>query len=179
MKISFNTPGRRWLVVVLPGRALAAVASLQPVGGILVRSRAADLTSQPAAWLDPGMLSQSRKVLILFPAIRRGSRTSPAATELNPSARYWFDLASAYQVLGDTSVRQTPWNTPSAGTHETGWVDCRKFLPGSSERKGAQEFRVVLANDATLAAAAIQLCGRIQPDVDLRLRDVVPPKGDA
>ena len=40
-----------------------------------------------------------------WPAIPRAAlRPYRAAVHLNPhSARYWFDLASAYQVLGDTS----------------------------------------------------------------------------
>ena len=121
---------------------------------------------------------------ILFPAIRqRQSRNIYKAVELNPhSARYWFDLASAYQVLGDTASQTTAMEH-AIGAEPTkpdvAWTAANFYLVQGENEKALREFRVVLANDATLAAAAIQFCWRIQPDVDLLLRDVVPPTGDA
>jgi len=106
-----------------------------------------------------------------------------AATRLNPhQARYWFDLASAYQVLGDTS-NQT-WALEHAietdpTTPDVAWEAANFYLVRGDNEKALREFHVVLENEPSLAALAIQFCWRINPDVDMLLRDVVPPRSTA
>jgi tetratricopeptide (TPR) repeat protein len=106
-----------------------------------------------------------------------------AAVQLNPhSARYWFDLASAYQVLGDIS-NQT-WALEHAievdpTTPDVAWEAANFYLVQGENEKALREFRVVLDNEPTLARAAIQFCWRIEPDVDALLRDVVPARSVA
>jgi hypothetical protein len=105
------------------------------------------------------------------------------ATQLNPySARYWFDLASAYQVLGDTS-NQT-WALERAieadpTTPDVAWEAANFYLVQGDNRKALREFRVVLENEPTLADLAIQFCWRINPNVDALLRDAVPARSEA
>jgi tetratricopeptide (TPR) repeat protein len=106
-----------------------------------------------------------------------------AAVQLNPhSARYWFDLASVYQVFADTPG-ETNALEHAIGAEPTkpdvAWTAANFFLVQGENEKALREFRVVLTNDATLAAAAIQFCMRIQPDVETLLRDVVPANNDA
>jgi tetratricopeptide (TPR) repeat protein len=106
-----------------------------------------------------------------------------AAVRLNPhSARYWFDLASAYQVLGDMAgqtfalehaIRADP-TTP-----DVAWEAANLYLVRGENEKALREFRVVLENDPYLPGAAIQFCWRIEPDVDALLRDVVPARAEA
>jgi tetratricopeptide (TPR) repeat protein len=106
-----------------------------------------------------------------------------AAIQLNPhSARYWFDLASAYQVLGDTSGQS--WaleHAIQAGptTPDVAWEAANFFLVRGDNQRALQEFHVVLENEPSLASLAIQFCWRIDPNVDLLLREVVPPKSSA
>ncbi len=106
-----------------------------------------------------------------------------AAVQLNPdSARYWFDLASAYQVLGDVS-NQT-WALERAiqadpTTPDVAWEAANLYLVQGDNEKALREFHVVLENDPTLANLAIQLCWRINPDVDSLLAGVVPARAPA
>src|SRR3981081_1272894 len=106
-----------------------------------------------------------------------------AAVQLNPhSARYWLDLASAYQVLGDIGGQTFALEhaiEADPTTPDVAWEAANLYLVGGENEKALREFRVVLGNDPSLAGPAIQFCWRIQPDVDVLLRDVVPPRVDA
>ena len=72
-----------------------------------------------------------------------------AAVQLNPhSARYWFDLASAYQVLGDTSNQS--WALEHAieadpTTPDVAWEAANFYLVQGDNEKALREFHVVLA----------------------------------
>jgi Carbohydrate binding domain len=105
------------------------------------------------------------------------------AAQLNPySARYWFDLASAYQVLGDTSNQS--WALEHAieadpTTPDVAWEAANFYLVQGDKEKALREFRVVLQNEPALAPLAIQFCWRINPDVDSLLRDAVPARSEA
>src|SRR5205807_2046302 len=106
-----------------------------------------------------------------------------AAVQLNPhSARYWFDLASAYQVLGDIS-NQT-WALEHAieadpNTPDVAWEAANFYLVQGENEKALREFHVVLENEPSLAWPSIQFCWRINPDADMLLRDVVPARSTA
>ena len=106
-----------------------------------------------------------------------------AAVQLNPhSADYWFDLASAYQVLGDSANQTVALEHAIQAdpmTPDVAWEAANLYLVQGENEKALREFRVVMANDPSLAASAIAFCWRINPDVDLLLRDVVPPTADA
>src|SRR5579863_1045824 len=110
MKISFQNPGRK--------RAVAAVAVLLAVlyfgfaGRELIASwlgdRAELKSLQWAARLDPGNADYRNHLGRYYDLVARDPASAvgyyKAAVQLNPhSARYWFDLAGAYQVLGDTA----------------------------------------------------------------------------
>ena len=106
-----------------------------------------------------------------------------AAVQLKPhSARFWFDLASAYQVLGDTSnqtfaLARAIEADPT--TPDVAWQAANFYLVQGENKKALREFRVVLESDPSLANLAMQYCWRINPDVDELLRDVVPAKAAA
>jgi tetratricopeptide (TPR) repeat protein len=106
-----------------------------------------------------------------------------AAVQLNPhAARFWFDLASAYQVLGDTANQTAALEhaiQADSMTPDVAWEAANLYLVQGETQKALREFRVVIANDSPLAPAALQFCWRIEPDVDALLRDVVPPRSDA
>lgn len=106
-----------------------------------------------------------------------------AAVQLNPhSARYWFDLASAYMVLGDISnqtraLERAVYADPKRP--DVAWEAAITYLVQGDNDNALREFRVVLENDPSKAALAIQDCWRIKPDVDVLLRDAVPPTAPA
>ena len=113
----------------------------------------------------------------------RPSQPFRAAVQLDPhAARYWFDLASAYQVLGDVSHQTDALEhaiQADPTTPDVAWEAANFYLVQGDEAKALREFRVVLQNEPTLADPAIQFCWRINPDVDVLLRDVVPPRSEA
>jgi tetratricopeptide (TPR) repeat protein len=189
MKISFQNPGRK--------RAVAAVAILLAVlyfgfaGRELIASwlgdRAELKSLQWAARLDPGNADYRNHLGRYYDLVARDPASAvgyyKAAVQLNPhSARYWFDLAGAYQVLGDTASQAASLEQAihaDAMTPDVAWEAANLYLVQGETDKALHEFSVVLANDVSLAASAIQYCWRINPDVDAMLRDVVPHTADA
>jgi tetratricopeptide (TPR) repeat protein len=189
MQIALNSSPRKNLLI-----AAAAVLCLLYVllaGRLFVASvfgEKPELASlQRAARLDPGDAEYHNHLGRYYALVSRDPAAAlepyRAAVQLNPhSARYWFDLASAYQVLGDTS------NQSSALAHaidadpttpDVAWEAANFYLVQGDNEKAMREFHVVLANEPTLANLAIQFCWRINPDVDSLLRDVVPANPDA
>ena len=142
---------------------------------------------QRAARLDPANADYRNHVGRYYALVARdpGAAIEPyrAAVQLNPhSARYWFDLASAYQVLGDVS-NQT-WALEHAieadpTTPDVAWEAANFFLVQGDDEKSLREFRVVLESEPSMANLAIQFCWRINPNVDMLLRDVVPAQSTA
>ncbi|MFZ1009557.1 MAG: hypothetical protein WAN65_22145, partial [Candidatus Sulfotelmatobacter sp.] len=184
-----NSAWRKRLLV--GGAALLCLVYLIFAGGLFLASLFAErpeLTSlQRAARLDPGNADYRNHVGRYFALVARDpvAAIAPyrAAVQLDPhTARYWFDLASAYQVLGDVS-NQT-WALEHAiesdpTTPDVAWEAANFYLVQGDDEKALREFRVVLDNEPTLASAAIQFCWHINPDADMLLRDVVPARSEA
>jgi len=142
---------------------------------------------QRAARLDSGNAEYVNHVGRYYALVARDPSAAiepyRAAVELDSrSARYWFDLASAYQVLGDVSNQD--WALGHAieadpTTPDVAWEAANFYLVQGDDAKALREFRVVLENEPSLASLAMQFCWRVNPDVDTLLRDVVPPKSHA
>jgi len=189
MDILLNSASRKKLVVGA-GVALCLIYVLL-AGRLFVASvlgEKPELASlQRAARLDPGNAEYRNHLGRYYALVARdpGAAVEPyrAAVQLNPhSARYWFDLASAYQILGDTS-NQT-WALGHAieadpTTPDVAWEAANFYLVQGDNEKALREFHVVLENEPSLAGPAIQFCWRINPDVDMLLRDVVPARATA
>src|SRR5258705_1999361 len=105
-----------------------------------------------------------------------------AATRLNPhQARYWFDLAAAYQVAGNSDGQRDALEhalqaEPTAP--DVAWEAANFFLISGDTDRALRELRVVIENDSSIAPIALQSCWRVRPDVDALLRDVVPHRTD-
>jgi len=105
-----------------------------------------------------------------------------SAVKLNPyDASYWLDLAAAYQVTGDitsqrASLERALQAEPTAPA--VAWETANFFLVEGDIDRALHEFNVVIGNDDTLEEASLQACWRVRPDVDVLLRDVVPPRTD-
>ena len=105
-----------------------------------------------------------------------------AAAGLNPhQARFWFDLAAAYQVAGDSGAQRTALERavqaePSAP--DVAWEAANFFLVEGDTERALREFRVVIENDSTLIGVAIPICWRVRPDADALLATVIPHRTD-
>src|ERR1700723_942871 len=190
MQIPFNKPCQKWLrAVVAVGLALAylSLAGRECLASWYGDQDRIDLARfQRAARLDPGdadyhpLTRRHYHVVVHDPT----SAIEPyrAAVQLNPhSARFWFDLANAYQVLGDITGQTAALEhaieadpTPP----DVAWEAANLYLVRGENEKALREFRVVLSTDPSLMPSAIQFCWRIEPDVDVLFRDVVPPQLD-
>src|SRR5437879_2666768 len=110
MQIPFDTPARKWLIAAIT--VLLAAAYVGLAGTLFLAAwfgERAELTSlQRAVRFDPANanyrnhLGRYYELVARDPAAAIGPYTE--AIRLNPhSARFWFDLASAYQVRGDVA----------------------------------------------------------------------------
>ena len=100
------------------------------------------------------------------------------AVRLNPYvARYWLDLAGAYQVAGHTgeqeqSVEQAVQADPT--TPHVAWEAANFFLVQGDQERALRNFRVVLANDPEAVDSALQLCWRATGDANWILDRALP-----
>jgi tetratricopeptide (TPR) repeat protein len=189
MQIALDSASRRYL-------AIGAAAALCLVyvflaGRLFVASIFAEkpelASLQRAARLDASNADYRNHLGRYFALVARdpAAALAPyrAAVQLNPhSARYWFDLASAYQVLGDIAQQTDALEhaiQADPTTPDVAWEAANFYLVQGDHEKALREFRVVLANEPTLANLAIQFCWRINPDVDSLLRNVVPANSTA
>jgi hypothetical protein len=189
MKIAFNTPARKWIIaapIAVLAVAYFGLATRELVASWL-GSRPQLTSLRKAAWLDPGNadyrnhLGRYYDLVAHDPASAIGYYLS--AVQLNPhSSRYWFDLANAYQILGDipkqTEALEHAIQTDSM-TPDVAWEAGNLYLVQGEDEKALREFRVVIANDTTLDVAALGLSWRIRPDVDALLKDVIPARAGA
>jgi hypothetical protein len=189
MEIALNSPPRKALVIAVG--ALVTLIYVFLAARLFVASIFADRTDlvdlQRAVRLDPGNADYRDHLGRYYARVARepGQAIEPyrAAVQINPhSARYWFDLASAYQVVGDTQNQSLALQRAIEAdptTPDVAWQAANFFLAQGEDQKALREFRVVLENDPSLADFAIQYCWRIRPDAAELLRDVVPHKSSA
>jgi tetratricopeptide (TPR) repeat protein len=104
------------------------------------------------------------------------------AVHLDPyEARYWLDLAGAYQVAGRTSeqgesVEHAVEADPT--TPHVAWEAANFFLVQGDQERALRNFRVVLANDPEAVDSALQLCWRATGDANQILDRALPRRPD-
>jgi tetratricopeptide (TPR) repeat protein len=144
-----------------------------------------DLVSlQRAVRLQPGNAEYRYRLGRYFFLVQRSPDSAVqayrAATVLNPhQARYWFDLAAAYQLLGNLDEQKAALERALAVdpfTPDYAWEAGNFYLVQGDTDKALKEFRVVMESDPYLPEAALRLSWRVNPDIDFLLRDVVPPR---
>jgi tetratricopeptide (TPR) repeat protein len=189
MKISLRSSARKSALLALAAAlSLAYVAeTAREFAASWLGNRVQLKSLQYAARLDPGNADYRDHLGRYYALVARDPATAvgqyQAAVQLNShSARYWFDLASAYQILGDVANQTAALEhaiEADSMTPDVAWEAANLYLVQGQNTKALREFSVVLANDYSLAGTAIRLCWRIDPDVDSLLRDVVPHNVDA
>jgi Carbohydrate binding domain len=101
---------------------------------------------------------------------------------LNPfEARYWLDLAGAYQIAGrigeqEQSVEHAMEADPT--TPHVAWEAANFFLVQGDQAKALRYFRVVLANDPEAVDSTLQLCWRATGDANQILDQALPRRAD-
>jgi hypothetical protein len=189
MKIPLTSAWRKGFVL---GTAIVlCLAYLVVAGRLFLASwfgERVELASlQRAAQLDSGNSDYRDHLGRYYALVARdpASAIEPyrAAVQLNPhAARYWFDLASAYQVLGNVAEQTSTLEhaiQADPTTPDVAWEAANLYLVQGEDEKALREFRVVLENDPSLADSAMQFCWRIKPDAGALLADVVPPRSQA
>ena len=105
-----------------------------------------------------------------------------AAVDLNPYvARYWLDLASAYQVANRTSEQRESLKRAVEAdptTPHVAWEAANFFLVQGDREKALHQFRVVLANDPERVDLALQLCWRATEDANQILDEALPRRAE-
>jgi len=106
-----------------------------------------------------------------------------SAVALNPyDARYWLDLAAAYQVVGDLTGQRAALERALAAeptAPDVAWEAANFFLVDGDTDRALREFHIVMENDLELADAALRTSWRVRPDVEVLLRDVIPARTDS
>jgi tetratricopeptide (TPR) repeat protein len=184
MNIALNSPARKRLVaaIVIVCAAAYLILTARELVADWLGNRVELKSLERAAWLEPSNADYRNHLGRYYDLVARDPATAihyyKTAVQLNPhSARYWFDLASAYQVLGDTGNQTVSLERAieaDSMTPDVAWEAANLYLVQGQNEKALREYRVVMANDSSLAGSAIQFCWRIDPDVDGLLRDVVP-----
>ena len=179
---------QRWLFA---GSALLTVVYLLLAAREFAASHFAFRTDLPslqrAVHFAPGNADYRHRLARYFAFVAASPQTAlenyQAATQLNPhQARYWFDLAAAYQVAGNPAGQREALEhalqaEPTAP--DVAWEAANFFLIQGNTERALREFRVVIENDSSLAPIALQTCWRVRPDADALLRDVVPHRIDS
>jgi tetratricopeptide (TPR) repeat protein len=189
MQIAIATPARKTallLATLFLATIYIGICGLQFLAAHF--SEKDDLTSlERAVRLQPGN-SEYRYRVGRYLAL---TQTSPdvvasdyrAAVALNPyRSRYWFELAAAYQLLGDTSAQANALEhaiQADPKTPDVAWQAANFFLVQGETEKAMQEFRIVLENDPARAPATLQLCWRVTPDIDTILSRAMPSDPEA
>jgi len=104
------------------------------------------------------------------------------AVHLNPyEARYWLDLADAYQFAGRTGEKEESVLHAVAADGTTpyvAWVAANFFLLQGDRERAFRYFRVVLANDPEEVDSSLQLCWRASGDAIEVMDKALPPRSD-
>jgi hypothetical protein len=104
------------------------------------------------------------------------------AVQLNPFvAAYWLDLASAYQIAGQTQEQQSSVERAvevDPTTPLVAWEAANFFLIQGKVEKAFPRWRTVLEQDPEAASSALQTSWRATGDSNVMLDQVLPPRSD-
>jgi tetratricopeptide (TPR) repeat protein len=142
--------------------------------------------TQRAIRLEPGNADYrdllGRRLALSGASLGDAISAYQAATRLNPyEARYWLDLAGAFEIAGrtaeqGTSVEHAVKADPT--TPHVAWEAANFFLLQGDASKALPYFRVVLANDPESVDSALQLCWRATGDADEIVNLALAPRAD-
>jgi tetratricopeptide (TPR) repeat protein len=188
MQIELRSPVRRFCFA---GACLIVIGLYLPLAGraYLAAHVAAtpDLANiQRAIRLEPANAEYrellGRKLALSGASLDEAISDYRTAVHLNPyKARYWLDLAGAYQIAGRTgeqgeSVQHAVEADPT--TPNVAWEAANFFLIQGNLGKALPYFRTVLANDPDAVDYALQLCWRATGDANQMFDLALPRRTD-
>jgi hypothetical protein len=101
------------------------------------------------------------------------------AVKIDPrSARDWTDLAQAYEIDGDISRADAAYQEAKRDypvSAEVSWKYGNFLLRQGEKAQGLAEVHRALVTDPSLVPLAISRIWILEPDIDVILRDVLPP----
>jgi len=172
-------------IAVLGTVFLITILYLASVSAEFLASRLAErpqLSSlQHAVKLQPGNADYRDRVGRYFFLVERSPAAAieayQAAVALNPhAARYWFDLAAAYQALGDSGEQGNALERAivvDPKHPDAAWEAANLYLVQGETEKALREFGIVLQSNPSLSTAALELCRHVA-DVSTILKDIMP-----
>jgi tetratricopeptide (TPR) repeat protein len=180
---------RRWLfpIILVPLLGMQLILAGRELVASIFGQRADPISLARAIRLSPRNAEYQNRLgrYFAFGVSNPGTSLDPlrSAVRLNPHhARYWLDLAAAYQFLGNSdeqsdAVERALEVEPTSP--DVAWESANLFLSHRDLDRALREFRVVIENAPELRAEALASCWRVRPDVDVLLRDVVPARPDS
>lgn len=179
------------------GRFCFIAACFLAVGVYLLFALRPFVASLLAARLDPEKISKAmewepgnseypdllgRQLALSGTSVNQAISDYRTAVRLNPyEARYWLDLAGAYQFTGDTaeqaaSVLHAVAADPT--TPHIAWEAANFFLVQGDLEKALRYFHVVLGNDPEAVGSVLELCWRASGDATEIMDHALPPRPD-
>ncbi len=184
MRIALNSPARKISLVLASLLFMAGYIWFtgRAFGGAFFSSRPDLASLQRAVRWQPGNADYRHRLGRYLFLVQRSPEAAVeayrAAVDLDPhQARFWFDLAGAYQLLGNTEEQKAALErglVADPTTPDLAWEAGNFYLVQGDTDQALREFRVVMESDPSLSPAALKLCWRVKPDVDALLRDVIP-----
>jgi len=186
MQVKLNSKRRKLLFALLclaaAGLYLTVVARHYAAARLSARLDATSLAraARLEAWNAEPRWELGRYSLFVAQDPTAAVSNLEAAVALNPhAARYWLDLAAAYQVAGNIprqrfALDQGLQAEPTAP--DVAWEAANFYLVQNDMARALSLFRVVMANDPEQLNAALSLCWRATRDVNRLLADAVPAK---
>ena len=184
MELQLRTPAKKFAVAALLVFAAAGYCALAAIQALA--NHAAGVPDEKhltlATRLDPGNAEYQYR-LGRYQLIAKQSPQSalPAfedAARLDSGrANYWLDLAITHQLLGNFDQERDALKRARVAdphTSDVAWQAANLYLAQGSLEDALREYRVVMENDPSLSQQAIQICWKIQPDIDSLLANVVP-----
>jgi len=184
MHISLNSRLRR---LVFGTTCIAAIAFYLGLIGhhhlaVRLAARPDPATLERAAILEPYNAEPrwklGRYLLFVFQDPLKAISQLEAAVALNPHvARYWLDLASAYQVTGDIQQQQSAIDhalLAEPTDPNIAWEAANFYLVQKDVSRAFPLFRLVMKNDPANLSPALRLCWRATQGVSRMLNEAVP-----
>lgn len=186
MQIILRSPWRRVLfgTVALACAVAYAFCSVRAFNAHHIASRMTSEALRRAARLEPGNSEYHHQLGVLSLFADQDAHTAAAhyrtAVALNPHmAKYWLDLAEAYNTLGDMqaqadAVKHAIEAEPTRPA--IAWEAANLYLVQGNTADALRLLRIVLSNDGqAYTLRALDTSWRATHDADLIMREVLPP----
>ena len=157
MRIALNSPARKISLVLASLLFLAGYIWFagRAFGGAFFSTRPDLASLQRAVRWQPGNADYRHRLGRYLFLVQRSPEAAVeayrAAVDLDPhQARYWFDLAGAYQLLGNTEAQKAALERglmADPTTPDLAWEAGNFYLVQGDTDQALREFRVVMESD--------------------------------